>query len=96
MIDEQLKLSAVRLHPGGEREQKAAYLYQLGPEQTAAIGQGANDAEMLRTAVLGIAVISREGLSVEALSAADLVVPDILSAFELFEKPVRIVASLRK
>jgi P-type E1-E2 ATPase len=95
-IDVQLKLNAVRLLAGGERERKAAYIRQLGAGQTAAIGQGANDSEMLRTAVVGIAVMSREGLNVEALVSADLVVPDILAALELFEKPMRMVASLRK
>jgi soluble P-type ATPase len=50
----------------------------------------------LKTAALGIAVLSKEGLAVQTLQAADLVVADILTAFELFERPMRIVASLRK
>jgi P-type E1-E2 ATPase len=95
LIDQQLGLTAVRLRPGGEAEQKAALVRQLGPERVAAIGQGANDAGMLAEAALGIAVLSREGLAGAALQAADLVLPDILSALELFEKPKRIVASLR-
>jgi hypothetical protein len=33
---------------------------------------------------------------VETLMVADLVVPNIYHALELFEKPLRIVASLRK
>ncbi len=94
-IDWQLGLQAVRLQPGGEVEQKAAFVRQLGVEKTAAIGQGANDAGMLREAVIGVAVLSREGLAADARNAADLVVPDILAALELFEKPLRIVASLR-
>jgi soluble P-type ATPase len=61
-----------------------------------AIGQGANDAGMLEAAELGIGVLSPEGLAVETLLAADLVVPDIFLALDLFEKPLRIVASLRK
>lgn len=95
-IDRLLNLSAVRLTPGQEAEQKAAYVRQVGAERTAAIGQGANDALMLDTAALGIAVLSREGLAVPALLAADLLVPDIYAAFELLEKPIRIVATLRK
>ncbi len=94
-IDRQLGLQAVRLRPGGEVEQKAAFVRQLGAEKTAAIGQGANDAGMLREAAIGIAVLSREGLAADARNAADLVVPDILAALELFDKPLRIVASLR-
>jgi len=61
----------------------------------AAIGQGANDAGMLKSAAVGIAILSREGLAVTTLNAADLVLPDIISALELFDKPLRIVASLR-
>ena len=61
-----------------------------------AIGQGANDAGMLKSAALGICVLSQEGASVESLLAADLVVPNIFAALELIEKPLRIVASLRK
>jgi len=96
MIDQTLNLQAVRLQPGDEAEQKVAFIRQLGIEQVAAIGQGANDNLMLKEAALGIAVMSREGLAVTSLLAADLVVPDILTALELLEKPLRIVATLRK
>ncbi len=51
---------------------------------------------MLREAALGICVLSLEGLAVETLTAADLLMPDILSALDLFEKPLRLIASLRK
>lgn len=94
-INQQLNLTAVCLTPGDEVEQKAAYVRQLGAERVAAIGQGANDASMLQAAALGIAVLSPEGLALPALLAADLVVPDIRSAFELFENPLRIIATLR-
>lgn len=85
-----------RLQAGNEAQQKADYVNRLGPDQVAAIGQGANDYLMLKEAKLGIAVLSREGTSVQTLQQADLVVPDILSALELFEKPLRIVATLRQ
>jgi len=94
-IDQQLGLTAERLQSGDEAGQKASFVHRLGAESVAAIGQGANDAGMIETAALGIAVLSREGLAVETLKAADLVLPDILSALELFNHPMRIVASLR-
>ena len=96
VIDRQLSLTAVRLKPGGEAEQKADFVRRLGSERVAAIGQGANDSGMLNAAALGIAILGREGLAVTTLQSADLVLPDILTALELFEKPLRIVASLRK
>ena len=62
----------------------------------AAIGQGANDAAMLKVAAIGIGILSTEGLAGETLLAADIIVPDIYAALELFEKPLRMVATLRK
>jgi soluble P-type ATPase len=96
IIDSQLNLKAVRVQPGDEAGQKAEYVRRLGAERVVAIGQGANDAAMLEVARLGICVLSREGVALETLLAADLLVPDIFAALELLEKPVRIVASLRK
>ena len=61
-----------------------------------AIGQGANDARMLAAAAIGVCVLSPEGAAVETLMAARLVVHDIHAAFELIEKPLRLVATLRK
>ncbi len=95
-IDRQLDLQAVRLQPGQEAEQKARYVRQLGAAGVIAIGQGANDALMLKEAAIGICVLSREGLSTASLAAADLLVPDILTALELLEKPMRLIASLRQ
>ena len=96
VIDQQLGLTAVRIKPGGESLQKAEYVRKLGSEKVVAIGQGANDAEMLAAAHLGICVMSVEGVAKETLFAADLITPTTLSALELLEKPLRIVASLRK
>jgi P-type E1-E2 ATPase len=95
-IDLQLNLIAIRIQPGGETEQKADYVRQLGAETVVAIGQGANDAGMLQAAALGICVFSPEGTAVETLMKADLVVNNIHEALELLEKPLRIVATLRK
>ncbi|OIO85158.1 MAG: hypothetical protein AUK02_06770 [Anaerolineae bacterium CG2_30_58_95] len=96
VIDGQLNLKAVRVGPGDEAAQKADYVRRLGAETVVAIGQGANDAGMLEAAALGICVMSQEGVAVETLLAADLVTPDIFAALELLDKPLRIVASLRK
>jgi P-type E1-E2 ATPase len=96
LIDQQLGLQAVRIQPGEEAEQKAAYVRQLGADRVVAIGQGANDAAMLKTAALGICVLSQEGVALETLLAGDILVPNISAALELLERPLRIVATLRK
>jgi P-type E1-E2 ATPase len=95
-IDRQLSLQARRIDPGSEAEQKAAYVHELGASHVVAIGQGANDARMLQTAAIGICILSVEGTSIETLQSADLVTTNIFDALELLEKPLRLVATLRK
>jgi P-type E1-E2 ATPase len=96
LIDRQLNLQAVRIPPGDESQQKAEYVKRLGAEHVVALGQGANDAGMLNAAAIGICVLSTEGVAIEALHAADVLASDIYTALELLEKPVRLVATLRK
>ena len=95
-IDRQLNINAHIIEKGHEAEQKAEFVQKLGAENIIAIGQGANDAAMLKNAAIGIAIISAEGLAIETLNAADLLMPDINAALALLEKPVRLIASLRK
>jgi len=83
------------LRRGGEDRAKAAYVRRLGPGRVACIGNGRNDRHMLRVAALGIAVVQAEGASTEALAAADLVVPSVCDALDLFLNPRRLTASLR-
>jgi P-type E1-E2 ATPase len=95
-IDQQLGLKATRLQPGNEAGQKGDYVRALGAERVVAVGQGANDAEMLKVAALGIAVLSEEGLAVEALLNADVLTNSIYDALSLLEYPKRLVATLRR
>jgi soluble P-type ATPase len=67
----------------------------LGETQTAAVGNGRNDRLMLKEAALGIVVVQTEGTAVEAMSAADLLVPGILEALDLLLFPRRLKATLR-
>jgi P-type E1-E2 ATPase len=96
LIDHQLNLKAVRIQPGNESQQKAEYVKRLGAEHVVALGQGANDAGMLNAAAIGICVLSAEGVAIEALYAADVLASNIYTALDLLEKPVRLVATLRK
>ena len=91
-----LKVRAKRLDPGDEAEQKRAFVEDLGAKNVVAVGNGANDALMLRRADLGIAVMGHEGLAAECLAASDLVVPTIESALDLLLFPRRLLATLRK
>jgi P-type E1-E2 ATPase len=86
----------VRIERRHEANQKQALVEQLGAGQVVAVGNGANDARMLSAAALGIAVMGREGLAVEALQAADLVAGRIEDALDLLLYPRRLVATLRR
>ncbi len=92
----QLGAQAVRLQPGNEAAQKAAWVASLGASMVVAVGNGANDVEMLRAAALGIAVLGEEGLATECLRAADVVAPSITAALDLLIHPRRLVATLRR
>ncbi|HVN25999.1 MAG TPA: HAD family hydrolase [Syntrophorhabdales bacterium] len=75
---------------------KGELVRQYGPERVVAIGNGANDAMMLREAALGIAIIGEEGAAASLLKEADIVVTDIAHALGLMLQPARIVATLRE
>jgi P-type E1-E2 ATPase len=98
-LDEEMGWPAERIsaaQPGDEPAQKAAFVRRLGAGHTVAVGNGANDAAMLREAALGIAVLGEEGLAVETLLAADLVAPGIHAALDLLSEPSRLIATLRR
>lgn len=75
--------------------EKQAFVRTLGAENTVSIGNGRNDRMMLQASALGIAVLLEEGAAVEALMAADILCPSILSALGLLENPMRLKATLR-
>lgn len=83
------------LAPDRQDEAKRRYVADLGAERIVAVGNGRNDALMLKASRLGIAVVLAEGASPAALFAADIVCTDILSALALLENPLRLTATLR-
>ena len=95
-IDAELGMQAARITPQDEAAQKASFVRELGGETVCAVGNGANDAGMLREAKLAIAVLGAEGLAAETLTAADVVVPHANAALDLLLKPLRLVATLRR
>jgi soluble P-type ATPase len=81
--------------PEKQAQAKAAYIENLGPASSAAIGNGRNDALMLQPAALGIAVMQTEGTATAALLAAVIVTPGIIDALDLLIHPDRLKATLR-
>ncbi|HEX2186956.1 MAG TPA: HAD hydrolase family protein [Chloroflexota bacterium] len=96
-IDRELELEAVRLElREAEAPQKAELVRRLGSDGTIAIGNGANDALMLKEAAIGIAVVGPEGASAAAVQSADVVTRSVLDALDLLIFPRRLVATLRQ
>ncbi|OPY69136.1 MAG: haloacid dehalogenase-like hydrolase [Syntrophorhabdaceae bacterium PtaU1.Bin034] len=97
-VDSELASSNVtfiKVNKNESGEEKAKVVRELGPEKIVAIGNGANDAAMLKEAALGIAVMGEEGCAATLIKEADVVVTDIMKAFGLIVHPERLVATLR-
>lgn len=77
-------------------EGKSNYIQALGADTCIAVGNGSNDCKMLRQAMLSIAVVGHEGLSVKALQDADLIFTSIEDVFNSLENPQRLAATLRE
>jgi P-type E1-E2 ATPase len=95
-LEKALEIEIYKIEPSKEAEQKQKFVKNLGAEKTASIGNGSNDALMLKNSAIGIAVIGDEGASIEAIFSADVVVSNINNALDLFTKPKRLIATLRK
>ena len=88
-------LLGVKSRVVAEGAEKAAFIEALGSTHCVAIGNGANDRDMLREAALGIAVIGSEGAAATAIAAADVVCRSIGEALELLLDDQALAATLR-
>ncbi len=77
-------------------QEKADFVRELGAMHTVAMGNGNNDALMLHTAELSIAILGEEGCSMQTLQEADLLCKSIGDALELLLHPKRLIATLRR
>ena len=89
------RLELTVLPPENQMIRKADYVRALGSHNTAAVGNGNNDAAMLEEAVLGICVVQSEGAAVSSVMAADVVCMSALDALDLLLVPKRLTATLR-
>ena len=79
----------------GHTIQKEKYVINLGADKVVALGNGNNDALMLRATRLGIAVCLREGCSKKAIEASQILVKSPIDAIDLLLSPKRLIATLR-
>ena len=94
-LKEKLEAEIHLVEKGEGATQKLDLVEKLGRDKTVCIGNGTNDAAMLRGAAIGICVLGREGTSATAIMGSDVVVPDINAALELLLNTDRLVATLR-
>ena len=89
-----MKAEILSMTEGDSSQQKLDVLQRLGPHQTAVIGNGFDDVQIMEQAGLGMCVIGKEGSSPEAVAKADLVVTSVLDALDFLLRPLRQGATL--
>lgn len=77
-------------------EEKRDLALELDPDTCASIGNGLIDLELTKVAKLGIVTLQAEGVHTQTLMAADVVVPTINDALDLFIDPDRLIATMRR
>lgn len=75
---------------------KRDFVQSLGANETIAVGNGLNDILMVKIAVLGVAILDKEGCANQTLKNADLIYKNIIDFLESLENKKRIIATLRK
>lgn len=91
-----------RILPPGSRndEAKETCVLQNNPSEIVALGNGNNDALMLKAVKnaggLAVAVDNGEGCSVEAMLNAHIFITNVVNALDLLLEPTRCKATLRK
>lgn len=88
----QIKILSTKDHT----REKADFVRELGAENCIAIGNGNNDALMLETTAIGIALMGDEGCSKNTLMGSDIVCKNISEALFLLLETKRLIATLRK
>ena len=92
-----LDVEYIKIEPQGitEAEAKNNALMKLGKEYTVAIGNGNNDALMLKNAVIGIVIIGNEAASFNSIKNCDVAFPDPFSALNFLLDEKIMIATLR-
>lgn len=92
---EGLPLAIETFSKGNATAYKKEFVEKLGAKKTVAVGNGKNDLEMFKKAVLSICVLGEEGCFSKSLIQSDIVVKNIESVFAMFKNKNRIKATLR-
>jgi len=85
-----LSVKIERVKDGNEKLEKA-----MEYEPYIAVGNGNNDVRMLENAELAFCVIGKEGATLDALLASDVVVTDVKDAIVMLLNEKKLIATLR-
>ncbi len=96
-LAEKIKVSYIKINPveTSEAEEKNRELIRLGKDVTVAVGNGNNDALMLKNSILGITVLGSEGATIKSILNSDVIVPDPISAIDLLLDEKVMIGTLR-
>jgi soluble P-type ATPase len=96
-LAEKIKVSYIKINPveNSEAEEKNRELIRLGKDVTVAVGNGNNDALMLKNSILGITVLGSEGATIKSILNSDVIVPDPISAIDLLLDEKVMIGTLR-
>ena len=93
---EEFSIEVKILKSSNHTNEKADFIKSLGAKSTVAIGNGNNDAKMLKEAIVSIGIIGNEGCSISALQSSDVVCTNIVSALILLLNTKSLIATLRQ
>ncbi len=93
---EGLNIRVVVLKSNDHSREKADYIHTLGADACVAVGNGNNDRFMVKSAILGMALIGAEGCALQTVNNSDILCTHICDALELLLHPKRLIATLRQ
>ncbi len=89
-----VKAEVVYLAEGKSAQKKLDLMAQIGATRVVTVGNGVEDASMMKAAAFGLCVIGKEGASAETVKNADVVFTNVLDALDFLLKPLRQKATL--
>lgn len=78
-----------------EAEAKNNELLKLGKDVTVVVGNGNNDALMLKNSILGLIIIGNEGATIKSIINSNVAFPDPLSAIDFLLDEKILIGTLR-
>jgi len=96
-LAKKLNVSYIKINPKEitEAEAKNNELIKLNKDNTIVVGNGNNDALMLKNAVIGITVLGNEGATVKSILNSDVVFPNTISALDFLLDEKIMIGTLR-